>query len=84
MSYDCSKDIIQDICLKYTDGVTMLNGDGVWKNSDNLLTKESSIICVIYNLNKSDITPMLNEIAERLNQESILVDEKKVKLNYYV
>lgn len=77
-----AKNIVENITLKYVDSFTVNFGKGYWLNN-NITYNESTIILYIDDSDINTIHKIANEIKEKLNQESILIETSKVKKEFY-
>ncbi len=86
-SEDAEK-ILQDIFLKYTSGFTILKSKGVW-NDGKETTFENGFIVILYFDSSEKMyleqyaSFISEEIIEKLNQTSVLVEFSPVNYQYY-
>ena len=86
-SEDAEK-ILQDIFLKYTSGFTILKSKGVW-NDGKETTFENGFIVILYFDSSEKMyleqyaSFISEEIIEKLNQTSVLVEFSPVNYQFY-
>lgn len=86
-SEDAEK-ILQDIFLKYTSGFTILKSNGVW-NDGKETTFENGFIVILYFDSSEKMyleqyaSFISEEIIEKLNQTSVLVEFSPVNYQFY-
>ena len=78
-----AKEIVNAICLKHTDGFTLLEGKGVWPDSSKQPIKEDSLICVLMNVHEDQVRSIVSEILNVLNQQSILLEKIPAGILFY-
>lgn len=75
--------LVTDTALKYTDGFTIYKCQGVYKDKKGDITRENSLIMEFYGTKEEQVKNIMNVLLVKLNQESILLEEKNVKYKFY-
>lgn len=82
-STDEARDIIDSICVKYTDGYTVFEATGGWTDETDAFTSENTLVYAFYDISKEQLIKIMDEVLTQLNQNSILVETQKVCYTYY-
>ncbi len=82
-SMDEARDIVDSICVKYTDGYTVLEATGGWTDESDIFTSENTLVYAFYDISKEQLIKIMDEVLTQLNQNSILVETQKVCYTYY-
>ena len=77
-----AKRIMIGISGKYTDGFTIYEADGFWRE-DNKVFSEHTLICIFVDANPESIKQIMDEAMKALNQRSILLEVEDVKSTFY-
>ena len=85
MSLDEARDIVYNTMMDYfSNGFTMYDANGVWRDENNLVTLEYTFVCVIEFADKEDIYKAADELILKLDQNSILIVSNSVEeINFY-
>ncbi len=83
ISTEQAKNIVDSICVKYTDGFTSLQANGGWVDETNTLTQENTLIYVFYEISQEQLENIMDDILEQLNQNSILIEKQQSLYTYY-
>ncbi len=75
--------IVTEICTKYTDGCTIYEAAGYWKDEKSEITKERTIACILEDIAKENVYKICDETIEALNQNSILIETGNVTTTFY-
>jgi hypothetical protein len=68
----------------FSDGFTMYDANGVWRDEDKVITLEYSFVCVIEHVNRTEVYKAADELIVKLNQSTILVVSNIVsKVDFY-
>ena len=74
MTLDEARNIVYNTMLDYfSDGFTMSDANGVWKDENDTITLEYTFICIIEHADKSEVYKVADELIEKLNQNTILI-----------
>ena len=73
-----AKRYIERACLKYTDGATVYNANGIYKHANGQKVNEKTIRIELYNANIERVKALCADIKKALNQESIAVERQKI------
>ena len=80
---DEAKNIIDKICIKYVDGYTIQDANGVWADETGQFTHENTIVCYFSGVESEIIYKIADEIIEELNQNSVLIEKNQVITDFY-
>lgn len=78
-----ARDMVNAICAKYLDGYTASNAKGGWVDETDTLTQENTLVYSFYNVEEEALIQVMDEIREKLNQNSILVERQEAVYTYY-
>lgn len=68
----------------FSDGFTMYDANGVWRDENNVVTLEYTFVCIIEHADKSEVYKAADELIVKLNQSTILVVSNNVnKVDFY-
>lgn len=81
--FDVCVEKVTNICVEYTGGCTIYEAAGYWKDDDNNITKEKTIVCILEDIEKEKVYKICDEVIIALNQNSILVETNKVTSLFY-
>ncbi len=76
-------EIVNDICLKYTQGYTVSEANGGWTDETGIVTRENTLVYTFYGVSEEQINSIADEVIEKLNQNSVLVETQKTYYTYY-
>ena len=80
---DEAKKIVDEICLKHFDGYTIQDAVGSWKDETGKSTHENTIVCYFDYADKNEVYEVADEIVKKLNQNTVLIETDRVKIEYY-
>ncbi len=83
ISFDTCKEKVTEICVKYTDGCTIFDATGYWKDEKNNITTEKTIGCILEDIKIETVYKICDEVIVALNQNSILIETNKVSSIFY-
>ena len=75
--------LVDEVCLKYLRGYTIEDATGSWVEDTGVLYHEYTLVCYFDNPEPEDVYKAADELLERLNQNTILIETKDVKVEYY-
>lgn len=75
--------IVDKICLKYFDGYTLQEATGSWMDETNTVTHEYTIVCYFDGVTKEKVHLAADEIIAALNQNTVLIEENRINMEYY-
>lgn len=78
-----AKDIINQICMKYVEGYTVLEASGGWVDETGTLTEESTLVYMLSDVKEEDVVAIMDEVLTALNQNSILVERQEYAYSFY-
>lgn len=68
----------------FSDGFTMYDAKGVWRDEDHVITLEYSFVCIVEHAEKNEVYKAADELIVKLNQNTILVVANSVsKVDFY-
>ncbi|MDB5424312.1 MAG: hypothetical protein JWQ29_1728 [Phenylobacterium sp.] len=74
---DFRRFVDDELTPRFPDGLTILNGGGQWRGSENQLIRDASKVVLIVLPGKSDATPRIEAVRgaykQRFQQESVLL-----------
>lgn len=71
------------ICTKYTDGCTVYEANGYWKDEKSAITVERTIACILEDIAQESVYKICDEVIVALNQNSILIETASVSTTFY-
>ena len=78
-----AKSIIDGICIKYVNGYTIQDANGVWADETERFTYENTVVCYFSDTDLETIHKIADEIIEKLNQNSVLIEKNQVITEFY-
>ena len=74
MDLEEAKAIIHNTMMNhFSDGFTMYEAKGVWRDEHNVVTLEYSFVCVVELADKKEVYKAADELIVALNQSTILI-----------
>ena len=74
MPLEEARNIVQNTMMDhFSDGFTMLDAKGVWRDEKKVITLEYSFICIVEHADKAEIYKAADELIVALNQSTILI-----------
>lgn len=74
MPLEEAKDIIHNTMMDhFSDGFTMYDAKGVWRDEKNVVTLEYSFVCIVERADKAEVYKAADELIVKLNQSTILI-----------
>ena len=85
ITLDEARSIIYNTMINYfSDGFTMHEANGVWKDENDAITLEYTFVCIIENADIDEIHKAADELILKLDQNSILIVSNRVeKVDFY-
>lgn len=83
ISTEEAKQIVNKICAKNVDGYTVMEAEGGWIDEKNVLTEENTLVYTFNGVKEEQMTQIMDEVLEALNQNSILLEKRKLYSTYY-
>lgn len=74
---------VSAIALKHVDGFTVLSARGAYKDDKGVITDENSLVYEFTFAEDQQIKAIMDEVIKELNQNSVLVEKKKVNYEFY-
>ena len=78
-----AREIVDSICLKNFEGYTLQEATGSWVDEKNNVTHEYTIVCYFDDADRETVYRTADELIEALNQNTILIEENEIKMDYY-
>ena len=70
--------IVQNACLRYTDGATIFEADGIYKHEDGSFVVEKTLRVELLFATAESVRKIADAIKTALNQEAIAVQEQDI------
>ena len=70
--------IVNNILLKYTDGATIFQANGIYKHEDGTVVIEQTLRIELLFVDKNTVKNIVDLLKITFNQESIIVQTQKV------
>ncbi len=83
MTTEEAKNIVDEVCLKYFEGYTLQEAVGAWKDEKNNMTHEYTLVCYFDGADKETVYKAADELIEKLNQSSLLIEHDTINIEYY-
>lgn len=77
-----AESIVNAICAEYADGYTAFEAIGHWTDENDTVINENTLVYVFYDIEEDVLQSMANEITEKLNQKSVLIEKQKTEYTY--
>ena len=74
---------MHEICMKYVDGYTVTAAEGYYRDKNNNISHETSLIYVFMDADIHAIQKIMDEALVKFNQGSILLEENNAKSIFY-
>ena len=78
-----ARDMVNAICAKYVEGYTASDAKGGWVDETDTLTQENTLVYSFYNIKEEQLIQVMDEVREKLNQKSSLVERQESVYMYY-
>ena len=76
-------EIVDRVCLKYFEGYTLQEATGAWTDGTGEITHEYTLVCYFDDVDKETVYRAADEIIETLNQNTVLIEEDEIAIEYY-
>ena len=77
------RQIVTDICKKYSSGCTLLDATGYWTDESGESGTEQTIECVLDGITKDKAYQIADECIKQLNQSTVLIETNEVDSEFY-
>jgi hypothetical protein len=77
-----AKEKVKDICLRYVDGVTILDAEGIWADEAGVKVSEGTIVCCFLGAKEEVIQQIITDVRRELNQDSVLEETRRVQYSF--
>ena len=68
----------------FSDGFTMYEADGVWRDENNVVTHELTFVCIVIQPSATEVYKAADELIVALNQNTILITSStNTKIDFY-
>ena len=74
---------MHEICMKYVDGYTVSIAEGYYRDSNNEISHETSLVYVFLDADITALRKIMDEALIKFNQGSILLEESNSKSIFY-
>ena len=74
---------MHEICMKYVDGYTVTIAEGYYRDSNNEISHETSLVYVFLDTDITALRKIMDEALIKFNQKSILLEESNSKSIFY-
>jgi len=74
---------VDEIILKYSEGLTRYQANGVYTYDDGTVAHENSLVYILVGVPLDDIHKICDEAKEKLHQSSILITVNKQTSEFY-
>ena len=79
MTLEEARSIVHNTMMDhFSDGFTMYEAKGVWRDENKVVTLEYSFVCVLEHVEKSEVYKAADELIAKLNQSTILIVSNSV------
>lgn len=78
-----AREIVNTVCARHTGGYTTSDANGGWLDETNTFTQENTLVYTFYDISEETLTAVMDEILEKLNQNSILIEKQQAVYMYY-
>ena len=82
-SQEEARNIVDQVCLKYFEGYTLQEATGAWTDETSQITHEYTLVCYFDGADKATVYRAADEIIEALNQNTVLIEEDNIAIEYY-
>ena len=74
---------MHEICMKYLDGYTLTVSEGFYRDANNGISHETSLVYVFFDADINALQKIMDEAIVKFNQGSILLEENESKSIFY-
>lgn len=78
-----AKEKVREILLEFVNEYTLQEAEGGWTSEDNIFYRETTIICILKNVDSKKLPLLLEKLLKEFNQECILVEEDSLWETFY-
>ena len=82
-SQEEARSIVDSVCLKYFEGYTLQEATGAWTDETGEITHEYTLVCYFDDAEKATVYQAADEIIQALNQNTVLIEESQLTMEYY-
>ena len=83
VSIEEAEQIVTEIALEYVGGFTLTQGKGAYKDEDDVITYENSLIIAFTDASEEDMKAIMDDILVSLNQNAVLIETQSVIYTFY-
>ena len=65
--------IVNNICAEYAGGYTMQNAEGGWYDEKENLTKETSLVYILTDIDEESVRMIMDEVISALDQNFVYI-----------
>ena len=78
-----AKRIVDEVCLQYFEGYTLQEATGAWTDESKNITHEYTLVCYFDDTDKETVYKAANDLIKKLNQNTVLIEEDNIRMEYY-
>jgi len=78
-----AREIVDQVCLKYFEGYTLQDATGAWVDENKQITHEYTLVCYFDGADQDTVHKAADELIEKLNQNTILIERDDFSAEYY-
>jgi|GEM_PF-980328 len=75
--------IVTEIALNHVGGFTLTQGKGAYKDEDDVITYENSLIVAFSDASEDQMKAIMDDILVSLNQNAVLIEKKETVYTFY-
>jgi len=79
-----ARNIVDEVCLKYFDGYTLMDATGSWVDETGTAIHEYTLVCYFDGADKETVYKAADDLRAALNQSAVLIEETAIKMDYYM
>lgn len=78
-----ARKVVDEICVQYADGYLANESEGGWKNEDDKVTHETTLVYAIFGATDDQVRKIARDALTTLNQEAILIEKNGRQREFY-
>ncbi len=83
VSTTAAQSLVEDACIRLTEGATVYKAKGVYKHNSGEKVQENTIRVELYNANIERVKALCKYLKKSLNQEAIAVERQKIVSEFF-
>jgi len=80
--FSAAKMKVKEICMRYVDGATIFDAEGIWTNEMGVKVSEGTLVCCFSGTKEEVIQQIIADVRKELNQESVLEETRQVHYSF--